>query len=212
MSITSRKEREKIEKRRLILDSSLTLFKEKGFLNVTMQDIASHAEISPGGIYLHFKSKDDIFAAIADLGTIKVDNMLEEYFGRHQPISLEEARSFVKKFIEIYREFGTYFDVLLLTYKGKKSFPDLSEENISRLKEGSLKVLFRMTHYLTTTYGWKDTNGLKSTLMLNWAMLLGVAQVFDAVGRKELLSEHEGEEVLNNCTLRIYESLMKNTE
>lgn len=47
-----------------ILQTATRLFAEKGFADTSMNDIVAASGISKGGIYWHFKSKDEIIAAI----------------------------------------------------------------------------------------------------------------------------------------------------
>jgi AcrR family transcriptional regulator len=47
-----------------IVNESLKLFSLKGFSNTSTQDIMREAKASKGGLYNHFKSKDDIFSAV----------------------------------------------------------------------------------------------------------------------------------------------------
>ena len=47
-----------------IIHESLKLFSLKGFSNTSTHDIMREAKTSKGGLYNHFKSKDDIFSAV----------------------------------------------------------------------------------------------------------------------------------------------------
>jgi AcrR family transcriptional regulator len=47
-----------------IEDAAITLFMEQGYHATSMRQIAERAELALGGIYNHFKSKDELFEAI----------------------------------------------------------------------------------------------------------------------------------------------------
>ena len=49
-----------------ILDEALTLFSEKGFANVFVNDIAERVGIKAPSLYKHYKSKQAVFDAIID--------------------------------------------------------------------------------------------------------------------------------------------------
>jgi len=60
--------KEKLKKgeatRLAVEEAALELFMEKGYHATSMRQIADKADLALGGIYNHFKSKDDIFEAI----------------------------------------------------------------------------------------------------------------------------------------------------
>lgn len=60
----SRKEREYLRHRQEILQTALKLFSEKGFHNVTMQEIARKAEFAIGTLYKFFKNKEDLYKSL----------------------------------------------------------------------------------------------------------------------------------------------------
>jgi AcrR family transcriptional regulator len=64
LGITERREREREEVRKKILDAARDLFMTEGYERVTMRRIAEAIEYSPTAIYLHFEDKDDLVLAL----------------------------------------------------------------------------------------------------------------------------------------------------
>ena len=64
MGITERREREKEEIRKKILDAARELFATEGYERVTMRKVADAIEYSPTTIYHHFEDKDDLVRAL----------------------------------------------------------------------------------------------------------------------------------------------------
>lgn len=71
MGITERREREREELRRKILEAARELLLREGYPAVTMRRIAEAIEYSPTAIYHHFEDKDDV-----------IHSLCEEDFGR----------------------------------------------------------------------------------------------------------------------------------
>jgi len=60
----TRREREQLRHRREILEAALVLFSEKGYHNVSMQEIAQEAEFAVGTLYKFFENKEDLYKAL----------------------------------------------------------------------------------------------------------------------------------------------------
>ena len=64
MGITERREREREEVRKKIMDAARELFATDGADRVTMRRIADAIEYSPTTIYNHFEDKDDLLNSL----------------------------------------------------------------------------------------------------------------------------------------------------
>src|SRR3972149_6076795 len=62
----SRKERERIFRKKEIMDAAIRVFAEKGFNSCTLEEIAGTAEFGKGTLYNYFQGKEEIYNAIID--------------------------------------------------------------------------------------------------------------------------------------------------
>jgi len=76
MGISERKLREKEQRRKEILDTAERLFFSRGYDDVSMDGIAHEVELNKATLYLYFKNKEALYAAIVLRGV----SILEEEF------------------------------------------------------------------------------------------------------------------------------------
>ena len=72
----SRKQREHLEHKQEILETAIQLFSERGFHNVSMQEIAEKSEFSVGTLYNFFERKESLFGALMKSCAHRVSEIL----------------------------------------------------------------------------------------------------------------------------------------
>jgi AcrR family transcriptional regulator len=140
MTIATRKQKEKEDKRALILDAARKVFLEKGYFQASIRNIAEEIEHSPGTIYLYFKDKDEIFHALH-----------EEGFGRM--LKSMEPLQFVS---DPFERLGAMGRVYLDFAMNNKDFYDLMFVLQSPLKHETKDEKWEM--------GTRTLDGLKSVI------------------------------------------------
>lgn len=66
------------QKKSLIIDKARQVFKEKGYREVTMQDIVEACDISRGGLYLYFQNTGEIFEEVLKLEQEDTDDVFSD--------------------------------------------------------------------------------------------------------------------------------------
>jgi AcrR family transcriptional regulator len=111
MGIAERKERERRQRMKLILDAAEEVFLDKGLKNATIDEIAENAELSKGTIYLYFRSKELIFTGIELRGT----KILAEYFSRaadSQKVGIDKVRAIGQAYYNFSQDYPCYFSAM----------------------------------------------------------------------------------------------------
>ena len=99
--ILSRKEQEYRRHRQEILDAALELFSEKGFHNVSMNEVAQKAEFAVGTLYKFFENKEDLYKALVMGQADKFHSALTRAI--EEPVNeIEKIRNFVKAKGEVF--------------------------------------------------------------------------------------------------------------
>ncbi len=115
---STRKEREKLQHRQEILSAAMRLFADKGFHNVSMQEIARAAEFATGTLYNFFASKEDLFfellVSCADGGLALIVPTLEGAVDEREKLS-----RFIRVHERIPAEQGAAIRLFLLEIPGR---------------------------------------------------------------------------------------------
>src|SRR5919197_6468848 len=73
--------------RTALLQAAETLIAERGYADVSIDEICVRAGVTKGALYLHFESKRDLFRALCDyVEDSWVDEMVEEVSGESDPL------------------------------------------------------------------------------------------------------------------------------
>ncbi len=135
MGIQERKQREKEKRREEIIHAAGKVFSTKGFNTATMEEIASMAELSPGTLYLYFKSKEELHTSLS------ID--LLKYLGVEiqkvvdQELSVEaKIQKFFDVFISLY-EYNPSILINLFHLQSGETLNNLSDEVMEQLKKYS---------------------------------------------------------------------------
>jgi len=111
MGIADRRERDKRQRRCSIVDAAEKLFFAKGFAATTIDEIAEAAELSKGTIYLYFKNKEEIYAAIVRRG-MRILTDLSDAAVAAAPTGAQKIRALGQALLTFYERHPRHFRAL----------------------------------------------------------------------------------------------------
>lgn len=99
--------------RELIMDAARELFRENGYQNVSMRQIAQKLNYSHGSIYYHFKSKADLFYAMVRQDFALLDDVMERIMSR-QIEPMEKLEKLLLGYIEFGLAHQNHYEIMFL--------------------------------------------------------------------------------------------------
>jgi len=173
-----RKEREKASHRSQILADALKLFKEKGYHNVSMHEIAAKTEFSIGTLYKFFKNKEDLYSALIIEKAETICQIVDEVLSKKDDIE-NMVKSYIDVKTKVFKENLDFIRILIVETQKEKSFGkethlgkvlhELHQKELKKvallLEKGIRQKKFKKLnpYYLSITLG-----GLIDGFMFNW--------------------------------------------
>ncbi|NPU85966.1 MAG: TetR/AcrR family transcriptional regulator [Syntrophaceae bacterium] len=133
MGVAERKQTERNARVKLILDSAAAVFREKGFRDSTIEDIAARAKIAKGTIYLYFKSKSDLYFCLVEPALESLSKRLIEIAQDKEDGPDNRMRRLGRAIYDFYeRDTDEYF--FLIRYNEDEYPKLLPEDRLARFK------------------------------------------------------------------------------
>lgn len=164
-----RREREKQELRRAILDAAGELFLEHGYEGFSLRQVAEAIGYSPGTIYLYFKDKDAVLFSVADEGFNEFGRRIAGAFHSTDDPA-ERLRTMGRAYIDFALKNRAYYELMFMQradYLAKRRGPEFKPPI------DSLHVLQDAVRAAMEA-GVIREGDVKSTADVIWALMHGV--------------------------------------
>ncbi|HVO74802.1 MAG TPA: TetR/AcrR family transcriptional regulator [Ignavibacteriaceae bacterium] len=185
MGTAERKEREKAEVRKMILDAAMELFIKEGYDSVSIRKIADKIEYSPGSIYTYFEDKASLFYAlhVEGFGILYQKQLSAQSIIDPRERLIAHGRAYIEFAVENQQ----YYDIMFIQHEaeeiickeknwdhGHRSY-DLLKRNVAECKAAGM---------------FKDLN-LDSVAFVLWSTVHGIVSLVirRGVALKELVNQ-----------------------
>jgi AcrR family transcriptional regulator len=115
MGVTERKERERLEKKKAILETAMEMYMKEGFENLSIRAIANRMEYSVGTIYLYYKDRAELINALMEEGFKKLVRAYESI--KFDGTPLTDLRKIMLKYMEFGFKNPEYYELMFLMTK-----------------------------------------------------------------------------------------------
>jgi len=196
MGISERKEREKLEMQKQILDAARELFMKEGYENVSIRKIAQKIEYSPGTIYLYYKNKSEIFFVLCILA-------FDSFYGEQLKTDvISDPLQKLKESGRIYINFAIqnpeYFELMFLMKAPLEKYYDKVTEDVGAKSFHHLEDIIQEC----LDAGYFKGFDKKTATVSAWAYVHGLATLY-VKDRLQPMNDNERDSLIENA-LNLY--------
>jgi AcrR family transcriptional regulator len=179
LGLLERRGKEKDSRKKLILKSARTLFFEKGFNNVTVDEIAKISELGKGSIYLCFNSKEEIYAQIL-LNDIENFKQRVSILFSKKKIAADLLVEFAYTYVDFFLNDPELFRILM-TFMLQPAQMNLSEKinfQILTANAKSIDAIGRILQLGMESKEFPSNINLKQNQNAIWGLLNGIISLY----------------------------------
>jgi len=142
----SRREKERLWHRRLILEAAEELFSTRGYHATSVQQIAEKAEFSVGFLYNMFENKEDLYHQLVEQRMEEYDRQVTERI-EDAADAVEKVRAVISTKLDFFRHNRQFFNIFmnLCAASAERRPPPFDREIIDRYMsyQSDLEEIFR---------------------------------------------------------------------
>jgi len=175
MGIKERRAREKKDRRESILEAAIRVYDKDGYHAITMEKIAEAAELSRATLYLHFKTKDEIFIHAIVSYSDFFNKRLEKLYAERVEIKDKLLASLWVACIEFYEKDRASFNATLYFHQSEmiRNLPENLRILLDRSGSANYAYLSKIMAYGIDQGVFRDCSA-KTLAEVVWTSFLGI--------------------------------------
>jgi len=182
MGVAERRQREKEQRRKEIVDAAEKIIFRDGFSKASMEQVANEAELSKATLYLYFKSKEELYFAIFLRGQELLYKMIDEELAKHSATK-EKLQAFLKSLVGFQKKHPEYFEAFFYFTTNRVELNKQSEDFISNHEQDTIylkKWIEIIKKGKEDKIIRQDLDPIPSVLLI-WLQSVGMLKIYSVV-------------------------------
>jgi len=193
MGIAERREREREQVRMRILEAARDILSDEGLAALSMRGIAERIEYSPATIYLYFRDKDELIAAMVEQGFERMTEYVADdiaALGPRAASALERYGAMGRAYARFALENTAYFRVMFeLPAVARTTCPSQCEHPAGEEHTGFAATVETVRQALQE--GGVEAVDPARTAVIGWGLVHGLTSLYLAGQLRGLLGSNE---------------------